>query len=166
MKILLRCYSETLQHLLPEFTSGEQKFLIDIHIGHLPMPLAFGGITAQAADSFDPNIGVEDFEKKWGIEREPLLAKLRGLDLWQAACIEIWATSFWYGSDHRDVSEPAALTNYLRAHDNAAQIEQALSDLRRAIELVADTRHQFKSARLGEARETAERAYNSLRQLI
>jgi len=166
MKIVLRLYEESVAWAKRDLTPGEQKFLIDIHNAHMVVPVMIDGIIASVEDSLNPNIGVEDYPKKWGFDGDTLIEKLRDMEPFHRFCLEIWATSFWYGSDHRDVSEPAALDEYLRGPNFTGQIEEALKKLRASIEKMGDSRHQFKSKAVAEARESAEAAYATLRQML
>ena len=84
------------KELAGKFSVGELSFLIDIYNGTMLMSAGLGQtITAQVEDSFE--LYPDTYEKKWKIIRKKTEEKVRSLTYFQAACLEIWATSFWYG---------------------------------------------------------------------
>lgn len=88
-------YLQTLRELTGKFTEGELKMLIDIYNGHILTGAGIDGIHCMVADSFDcyPQM----YEDKWGVDKKAMLKKTDSLTVFQRACLEIWAVSFWHG---------------------------------------------------------------------
>ena len=43
-------------------------------------------------------------DAKWGADGDKLMKKLKNLDAFTIAAIELWAYAFWYGPHHKQLS--------------------------------------------------------------
>jgi len=95
------------RELAGQFTAGELSFLICIYNGTILGPALGQILIAQVEDSF--TIYPDMHEEKWGVTRDEIVDKIKSLTTFQAACLEIWANSFWYGGrsdkNERDLRE-------------------------------------------------------------
>lgn len=99
-------YKRALHNLRGTFTRSELMLLVDVFNATALTPgLAGQHIMAQVEDGID----LDHLDEKWGVRRDEITAKLRLLDLFSLACLEIWANSFWYGArEGRDIEEYVA----------------------------------------------------------
>ena len=80
------------RELKGKFSKNELMLILDIGNGSILTP-AFSGqaIGIQVQDS----IALDKIDGKWKINGDKLIEKLANLTIFQAACLEIWASAFW-----------------------------------------------------------------------
>ncbi|MBA7531760.1 hypothetical protein ES705_23981 [subsurface metagenome] len=84
----------TLSGLRGKFTDDELKLIIDTFIAAALTPWLAG---RYIIDFCSDTINRDGIYKNWCVDKETFLEKLRSLTIFQAACLEIWASGFWYG---------------------------------------------------------------------
>jgi|GEM_PF-5377080 len=158
MRQLLRLYQETLAETLRRFGDGELKMMIDVSNSTY---LASGIMGQQMIPNIEDAFALDPgrYEQKWGIESEPMLTTLRALDMWQLACLEIWANELWYGGGTGDVD----IEGYLRPPAISEELARAGNLLQEAVEQMGKSRGAFKSATIAQARTATEQALSILR---
>jgi hypothetical protein len=82
------------------FTQGELSFFIDIMNGTAVLIAGNSLVAGQhlvlnAMDSFDLYPG--EYEKKWKINKDTCMEKLRSLTFFQIIALETWSALFWAG---------------------------------------------------------------------
>lgn len=99
-------YRRALHKVKGTFSENELKLMIDLSNATALVPgLAGQHIPAQVEDGID----LEHLDEKWGVRREEIIGKLKPLDIFSLACLEIWANSFWYGArEDQDLEEYVA----------------------------------------------------------
>jgi len=86
----------TLADLSGQFTAGELSLIIDVFNGtRLTSGLAGQHLEVQVTDGID----LDRLDKKWDVSPDDIIAKIRGLSIFEAAVLEIWANGFWYGKN-------------------------------------------------------------------
>jgi hypothetical protein len=82
---------------LAKLTAGEKSLIIDLHNAYAITPQMLGqGVAHQVADGID----LDGMDKKWGVAKKTILAKLAALPPFDLACLEIWATAYWQADHH------------------------------------------------------------------
>lgn len=161
MKQLLRLYEESLAETKSRFSAAELKMLLDLsNSTYLSTMLMGEQIIPNLEDAFALDPGM--YEEKWGVNSEPMLAKLRDLTPFARACLEIWANECWYGNDS---AADVDIETYLKGPNLTAEMQQALAHLAQAIDLMQQTREAFKSKTVAQARAEAEKAKSILEGL-
>lgn len=94
LEMCMSIYKHTLYELRGQFEEDELKLFLDAFNGHT--------LTSSMAGqelwwSVSECIKYEALDQKWSINREDILYKINQLDRFECACLEIWATGFWYG---------------------------------------------------------------------
>lgn len=161
---LFRIYQEEINLLRQIFTRGELCMLIDILNGTYLDPHTLpSAIKASAEDSFSLYPG--QYEEKWDIEKQGILEKLRRLNAFQAACLAIWANDFWYGSEKG--AGTLDLDRYIKESPGIIQRLAAIEDhLKKAIELMEQSKGAFKSQIVADARAAIVVARGILEELL
>lgn len=92
-------YRQTMHNLAGRFTRGELMLIVDVFNSTALTPgLAGQQLGIHVADG----IAIDRLADKWEIEGSALNAKIAGLTICEAACLEIWANGFWYGKKQID----------------------------------------------------------------
>lgn len=85
-------YRRTLHGLRGRFSRGELSLMIDVFNATALMPGILGQhLGIQCADG----VALDELDEKWEIEKDPFLERIQALTLFEAACLELWATGFW-----------------------------------------------------------------------
>lgn len=94
-------YRRTLHDLRGTFTRGELMLIVDVfNATALTSGMAGQQLDIQVADG----IALDSLATKWEIEGAALNAKIAALPIFTAACLEIWASGFWYCQDDPDLA--------------------------------------------------------------
>jgi len=93
-------YRKTLFGMKGLFSENELKLIVDIFNATMLTPILAG---EHLAGSAQDSIELEHVDNKWDVKKEVILGKISKLQVFERACIEIWANGFWYNSD--DTSE-------------------------------------------------------------
>lgn len=138
---------------------AEQSMLIDIFNGTILAPRMLGThLVPQVEDSFDLYPGY--YEEKWGVSKQELLAKVKGLTQQQATLLELWAVGFWALGE-------ASTTRYLDGEVSLeVYAEGIVSELDKAVKGLEGTKGAFKSAAVANARRQVEEGAERLRRLL
>ncbi len=102
-------FKNALSEIRGRFSKKEVMLIIRVMSGLILSPqLAGQYIVGNVLD----RIGREDLLASVGIEKSGFLEKLRSLNIFQRACLEIWANSYWYqgGKPYEDSD---ALNRYM-----------------------------------------------------
>lgn len=92
-------YKRTLLSLKNTFSRAELSLLIDVFNGTFLTPdLAGQHLEIQVEDG----IRLEGLDEKWKVDSETLLGKVRALNMFERACLEIWAKGFWNKDQNMD----------------------------------------------------------------
>jgi hypothetical protein len=76
------------------FTDGELKLMLDVFNGTALTPQISGQhLLANVVDGIE----LDGLNSKWGVDKGKVIEKIKGLSLFQCACMELWANGFWYG---------------------------------------------------------------------
>lgn len=85
-------YRNSLGELKGKFEKLELQLILDVMNGcSLTPQLAGHHITANCSDG----ILLDNLDKKWKVDKNVFLPKLRNITLAQAVSLEIWAQSYW-----------------------------------------------------------------------
>ena len=103
-------YRRTLHDLRGRFGRGELSLMIDAFNTTALMPGILGQhLALQCSDGID----LDGLDKKWEIGKNPFLERIRALTLFEAACLELWATGFW-ATLHEGVDDGTKLSTWLK----------------------------------------------------
>lgn len=157
---LFSLYDDTVEALKRSFAPGELLMILDVMNGtHLMGGLMGQQVGPNVEDSFSLYPGL--YEDKWGVERAPLVEKLAGLDAWQRASLEVWASRFWQAVGVKPDLDPREYVAKGK-HTAAGQLEALETTLGEAVDLMERTKHAFKSKTIEHAREKVEAARRAL----
>jgi hypothetical protein len=93
---LPQLYRRAMHQLRGRFSIGELSLMLDVMNGAWLTPQPTGHhLAANVSDG----IALDRLDQKWSIDGPAFNAKLRELDPFTLACLEIWAVGFWAG-DH------------------------------------------------------------------
>ena len=87
-------YKRTLSNLAGVFSEDELFLVIDVFNATMLTPMLAG---VHLAGNVQDGIKLDGLDKKWNVNKDVFLTKIKNLHLFDAACIEIWANGFWYG---------------------------------------------------------------------
>lgn len=88
-------YRRTLPVALAKFKGQELMLILDVfNATMLTAGIAGQHLGISVADGID----LDRLDEKWEIEREEIVGKIEVLTPFEAACVEIWATGFWYAA--------------------------------------------------------------------
>lgn len=94
VRTLSMIYKRTMADLKGKFTPAELSLMIDVFNSTALMPQIAGQhMLINCADGME----LDGLDKKWQVDRAEFTEKLEALTLTEAACLEIWASGFWYG---------------------------------------------------------------------
>ena len=80
-------------HSLKEiFTTSELCLMLDVGVHLMPQILG-SGILIQVQDCID----IDRLDKKWGVDRDSIVRKIKDLTNFQSACLEVWCRAYWAG---------------------------------------------------------------------
>lgn len=103
-------YTRTLKRVLRDFTKAELKLMIDVfNATMLTAQMAGQMLVAEVVDGMKLNA----LDTKWDVNGCELAAKLEGLAAFDAACLELWANSYWYGGAAGQGKAPEQLDDYV-----------------------------------------------------
>jgi len=162
MKQVLRLYQEGVNAGLRTFSPGERKMMLDVmNSTYVDIQSLGHGLWANIKDSMADMPG--EYETKWGIGTD-ICDKVSQLPGWQAACLEIWANSYWYGkSGLVDIDE------YIKGPGMEpvdAKLYAILTELSKSVELMQKSAGAFKSRTIADARKHAETAKTKLEEIL
>ncbi len=87
-------YKETLSEIKSVFKLEELYLIIDIFNGfHLTAKTAGQHIINECRDK----LSFDGLDSKWKVNKDKLLEKIDKITAFQVICLEIWASSYWYG---------------------------------------------------------------------
>lgn len=98
------------------FTDNEICLMVDVTNGTMISSFALG---YSLMLNVEDGIALEGLDKKWSVDKDSLLNKLKSLSGFHRVVIEVLAHNFWYGADGqggRDLSDEAlqGLVNLLQ----------------------------------------------------
>ena len=86
------CKQTVERELKGKFSQNELMLILEAGNGTMPAAAFAGqGINIQVQDG----IALDKIDGKWKINGDKLIEKLANLTIFQAACLEIWASAFW-----------------------------------------------------------------------
>lgn len=106
-------YKRALFDLKGIFTRGELCLMIDLFNGLILTPQIAG---QHIAIEVKDGIELESLDKKWEVNKDEILVKLEGLDIFpfKKACLEIWLRAFWDGKrEGQEGSHKTDLESYV-----------------------------------------------------
>jgi hypothetical protein len=94
-------YSETLGELCGIFEDRELALIVDVaeSFDEKMTPYSAGRILEAACNQ---KLTLEGYGEKWGVDKDEICKKLLLLSRFEAACLEIWAASFYKDPHHTD----------------------------------------------------------------
>ena len=96
LELMYHLYRKEMHDMKGAFTRDELMLIIDLFNGHALNPESTG-------TSFwwhiTEGIKYDYLDEKWGVKKEDMQKKAEALNSFQTACLEIWASGFWYGGD-------------------------------------------------------------------
>jgi hypothetical protein len=89
-------FNRTIQEMTGKFTKNELSFILDLSNGSIPTAQILGqSLGRSVLDAAQ----MEKLDKKWEVDASQLAKKISKLSAFQAACLELWAYSFWSGGN-------------------------------------------------------------------
>ncbi|GAJ11189.1 unnamed protein product, partial [marine sediment metagenome] len=86
-------YEDTLERVVKSYTRDELKLIIDVFNATMIMPEQAGFmLLAEVMEGIKRN----ELDVKWKVSESEIVDKLRGLGAFDAACLGMWAHSYWY----------------------------------------------------------------------
>lgn len=159
---LNRLYAETINTLKGKFTKGELSMMLDVSNGtYLTAGTLAWSLKANIEDSFllYPNT----FEDKWTVDKEAFLKRLSGLDGFEVGCLQIWAADFWKTGAYQAEN---AIPTYLKyGAPVVPDVKDAIASLKKAVDLMEQSKDTFKSKRIAGARAEVETALKIIERL-
>ena len=83
-------YKKTLLDLKGQFTALELSLIVTVHKDQAIDPAVLGIMTR-----VEDGIELSHLDETWGIDGNLLMGKLSVLTIFQASCLEVWASAFW-----------------------------------------------------------------------
>jgi len=88
-------YKRAMAELKGSFTRSQLSLIIDVFNATALTPSMAG---QHIAISVSDGIALDGLDKKWDVNADEINNQIAALTHFQAACLEIWANGFWYGS--------------------------------------------------------------------
>jgi hypothetical protein len=87
-------FMKTLRELKGTFERNELYLIMNVFEGLTLNPADYGGyLEPECLDAFEKDL----LDIKWDVDDAAFLKKLKTLTVFQKACLEIWASAYWYG---------------------------------------------------------------------
>lgn len=61
----------------------------------------------------ESGITIAELDKKWGVDRDGLLQKIKKLTAFEAACVEVFVHAYWYVKSEKERKRKGALDAYV-----------------------------------------------------
>jgi hypothetical protein len=85
-------HKRTLHELRGHFSEAELMLIIEVMNGK-SITTGTAGLTLYVA--CEDGIRMKQLERKWGVDRDSFLQRLKQLRHWDAVTLEVWAAGFW-----------------------------------------------------------------------
>ncbi len=93
-------YKRALLELRGRFSREELMLIVDVYNATALTP-GMSMLDAQVSDG----IALDDLDKKWEIEKDSILQKVKSLTSFQGAVLEMWANGYWYAHPAKKLSD-------------------------------------------------------------
>ena len=84
------------------FTAGELSLILDVCNG---LAFTIGLAGNHLPIQVDDGMVLDGLDKKWGVDRDQFLKKLRHLSTVEIFCLELWAGAFWLPSQVQGIAD-------------------------------------------------------------
>jgi len=95
-------YNKALSEIKGLFTRGELYLIIDVFTGLTLTPKNAG---EHLLEECFKEIYIDKLDIKWRVDKDGLEQKIKALTSFQSACVEIWASVYWYGGGARSAND-------------------------------------------------------------
>jgi len=103
------------RHLIGRFSIVEGCLICDVFNGFMYQPEFTGGMTNILLAEVSDGILLNELDKKWKVNRDVLIEKLKTLSALEAYVIVHWARIFW--TKYKDVDTEAAVKTLFQCQD-------------------------------------------------